>query len=118
MWFQAAVIAVPIAGVLILIVLVLLAVRMLRSDTRSHNLAAASATKAQLYDAYPSLPPYYPQYGLCAHNEAQTDCGVGGVGGGSGMIGYEKISSDCSSEFSSPHNSLIIEPRHGPGTVV
>lgn len=55
MWFKAAVIAVPIAGGFILILLVLLAVRMLRSDSRRHRQLIqirrerTSLTKAQLY---------------------------------------------------------------------
>lgn len=55
LWFKAAVIAVPIAGGFILILLVLLAVRMLRSDSRRHRQLIqirrerTSLTKAQLY---------------------------------------------------------------------
>lgn len=54
MWFKAAVIAVPIAGGFILILLVLLAVRMLRTDSRQHKRLIQirrerSLTKAQLY---------------------------------------------------------------------
>ncbi|KAJ8313712.1 hypothetical protein KUTeg_008273 [Tegillarca granosa] len=55
LWFKAAVIAVPIAGGFILVLLVLLAVRMLRTDTRrSRQLIQfrrerTSLTKAQLY---------------------------------------------------------------------
>ncbi|XP_064613884.1 BMP and activin membrane-bound inhibitor homolog isoform X2 [Liolophura sinensis] len=53
-WFKAAVIAVPIAGGFILILLVLLAVRMLRTDTRRHRRLLQirrerSLTRAQLY---------------------------------------------------------------------
>ena len=56
LWFKAAVIAVPIAGGFILIFLVLLAVRMLRSDTKRHRRLMEmrkhrSLTKAQLYVA-------------------------------------------------------------------
>lgn len=56
LWFKAAVIAVPIAGGFILVLLVLLAVRMLRSDTRRHQQLMQirrhrSLTKAQLYVA-------------------------------------------------------------------
>ena len=57
LWFKAAVIAVPIAGGFILILLVLLAVRMLRHDNRRHrrlmqmNRHSRSLTKAQLYVA-------------------------------------------------------------------
>ena len=57
LWFKAAVIAVPIAGGFILILLVLLAVRMLRHDSRRHrqlmqlNRHSRSLTKAQLYVA-------------------------------------------------------------------
>lgn len=57
LWFKAAVIAVPIAGGFILILLVLLAVRMLRNDNRRqrHLVHAArqqrSLTKAQLFVA-------------------------------------------------------------------
>ncbi|GAB1603441.1 BMP and activin membrane-bound inhibitor homolog [Argonauta hians] len=56
LWFKAAVIAVPIAGGFILIVLVLVAVRMLRSDGQRHRRLVAdrrgrSLTKAQLYVA-------------------------------------------------------------------
>lgn len=54
MWFKAAVIAVPIAGGFILVLLVLLAVRMLRNDSRRHGRLVQirrerSLTKAQLY---------------------------------------------------------------------
>jgi hypothetical protein len=55
LWFKAAVIAVPIAGGFILILLVLLAVRMLRSDSRRHRQLLqirrerTSLTKAQLF---------------------------------------------------------------------
>ncbi|KAK3108919.1 hypothetical protein FSP39_018628 [Pinctada imbricata] len=55
LWFKAAVIAVPIAGGFILILLVLLAVRMLRADSRRHRQfiqirrERTSMTKAQLY---------------------------------------------------------------------
>ncbi|XP_052812210.1 uncharacterized protein LOC128239810 [Mya arenaria] len=54
LWFKAAVIAVPIAGGFILILLVLLAVRMLRTDSRQHKRLIQirrerSLTKAQLY---------------------------------------------------------------------
>ena len=54
MWFKAAVIAVPIAGGFILVLLVLLAVRMLRTDSRRHRRLIQirrerSLTKAQLY---------------------------------------------------------------------
>ena len=56
LWFKAAVIAVPIAGGFILILLVLLAVRMLRNDNRRHRQLMQmrqhrSLTKAQLYVA-------------------------------------------------------------------
>ncbi|CAI9727710.1 BMP and activin membrane-bound inhibitor homolog [Octopus vulgaris] len=56
LWFKAAVIAVPIAGGFILILLVLVAVRMLRSDSQRHRRLVAdrrgrSLTKAQLYVA-------------------------------------------------------------------
>ncbi|KAK7477097.1 hypothetical protein BaRGS_00031683, partial [Batillaria attramentaria] len=54
LWFKAAVIAVPIAGGFILVLLVLLAVRMLRTDTQRHRRLIQirrerSLTKAQLY---------------------------------------------------------------------
>lgn len=55
LWFKAAVIAVPIAGGFILVLLVLLAVRMLRADTRRHRQfiefrrERTSLTKAHLY---------------------------------------------------------------------
>lgn len=54
LWFKAAVIAVPIAGGFILILLVLLAVRMLKTDSRQHKRLIQirrerSLTKAQLY---------------------------------------------------------------------
>ncbi|KAL8617727.1 hypothetical protein ACOMHN_053560 [Nucella lapillus] len=54
LWFKAAVIAVPIAGGFILVLLVLLAVRMLRTDSRQHRRLIQvrreqSLTKAQLY---------------------------------------------------------------------
>lgn len=55
LWFKAAVIAVPIAGGFILVLLVLLAVRMLRTDTRRNRQLIqfrrerTSLTKAQLY---------------------------------------------------------------------
>lgn len=56
LWFKAAVIAVPIAGGFILILLVLLAVRMLRTDSRQHKRLIQirrerSLNKAQLYVA-------------------------------------------------------------------
>ncbi len=56
LWFKAAVIAVPIAGGFILILLVLLAIRMLRNDSRRHRQLMQmrrhrSLTKAQLYVA-------------------------------------------------------------------
>lgn len=56
LWFKAAVIAVPIAGGFILILLVLLAVRMLRTDSRQHKRIIQirrerSLTKAKLYVA-------------------------------------------------------------------
>ncbi|XP_050419107.1 BMP and activin membrane-bound inhibitor homolog [Patella vulgata] len=54
LWFKAAVIAVPIAGGFILVLLVLLAVRMLRTDSRRHSRLIQirqdrSLKKAQLY---------------------------------------------------------------------
>ncbi|PVD30468.1 hypothetical protein C0Q70_09734 [Pomacea canaliculata] len=54
LWFKAAVIAVPIAGGFILVLLVLLAVRMLRTDNQRHRRLIQirrerSLTKAQLY---------------------------------------------------------------------
>jgi sensor c-di-GMP phosphodiesterase-like protein len=54
LWFKAAVIAVPIAGGFILVLLVLLAVRMLRQDSKRHHRLMQmrnhrSLTKAQLY---------------------------------------------------------------------
>ncbi|KAK3592027.1 hypothetical protein CHS0354_031540 [Potamilus streckersoni] len=64
LWFKAAVIAVPIAGGFILILLVLLAVRMLRTDSRQHRRLIQirrerSLTKAQLYvsDHFIGKPP-------------------------------------------------------------
>ena len=55
LWFKAAVIAVPIAGGFILILLVLLAIRMLRNDSRRHRqlvqMRHRSLAKAQLYVA-------------------------------------------------------------------
>lgn len=93
-------IAVPIAGVFILILLVLMAVRMLRADTRRHTHTLA---KTQLYvpdyaDHHAPYGPhhplyYHPQYG---HYVGYTEAGKGGVvspgrgGGGSGggsMVG-------------------------------
>ncbi|GFO37915.1 Bmp and activin membrane-bound inhibitor-like protein [Plakobranchus ocellatus] len=54
LWFKAAVIAVPIAGGFILVLLVLLAVRMLRSDSNRHRRLIQmrrerSLTKAHMY---------------------------------------------------------------------
>lgn len=54
LWFKAAVIAVPIAGGFILVLLVLLAVRMLRTDSRHHRRLIHirrehSLTKAHMY---------------------------------------------------------------------
>ena len=56
LWFKAAVIAVPIAGGFILVLLVVLAVRVLRNDNRRHRQLVQlrhhrSLTKAQLYVA-------------------------------------------------------------------
>ena len=56
LWFKAAVIAVPIAGGFILLLLVILAVRLLRQDGRRHRQLLArrrnrSLAKAQLYVA-------------------------------------------------------------------
>ena len=56
LWFKAAVIAVPIAGGFILVLLVLLAIRVLRNDNRRHRQLIQmrhhrSLTKAQLYVA-------------------------------------------------------------------
>ncbi len=57
LWFKAAVIAVPIAGGFILVLLVLLAVRMLRNDSRRHTQLMQMRrhrdiiAKAQLYVA-------------------------------------------------------------------
>ncbi|XP_059179064.1 BMP and activin membrane-bound inhibitor homolog [Physella acuta] len=54
LWFKAAVIAVPIAGGFILVLLVLLAVRMLRTDSRYQrrfNRRERSLTKAHMYIA-------------------------------------------------------------------
>jgi hypothetical protein len=56
LWFKAAVIAVPIAGGFILVMLVLLAVRVLKNDNRRHRQLMQmrhhrSLTKAQLYVA-------------------------------------------------------------------
>lgn len=64
LWFKAAVIAVPIAGGFILILLVLLAVRMLRNDSRRHRQLMQmrrhrGLTKAQLYVA----DHFYPEKG-------------------------------------------------------
>jgi len=54
LWFKAAVIAVPIAGGFILVLLVLLAVRMLKTDSRQHRRLIQirrerSMTKAHMY---------------------------------------------------------------------
>ncbi|XP_005111345.1 uncharacterized protein LOC101862761 [Aplysia californica] len=54
LWFKAAVIAVPIAGGFILVLLVLLAVRMLKTDSRQHRRLIQirrerSLTKAHMY---------------------------------------------------------------------
>lgn len=56
LWFKAAVIAVPIAGAFILTLLVLIAVRMLRTDNKRHRRLVVTQrdrglTKAQLYVA-------------------------------------------------------------------
>lgn len=56
LWFKAAVIAVPIAGAFILTVLVLIAIRMLRTDHKRHRRLVVTQrdrglTKAQLYVA-------------------------------------------------------------------
>ena len=56
LWFKAAVIAVPIAGGFILVLLVLFAVRMLRTDSQRHRRLIQirrerGLTKAQLYVA-------------------------------------------------------------------
>jgi hypothetical protein len=53
LWFKAAVIAVPIAGGFILVMLIVLAVRMLRHDSRRHREYKhnQSLHKAQLYVA-------------------------------------------------------------------
>lgn len=50
LWFKAAVIAVPIAGACILVLLILLAVRMLRKDSRRHmQLLQLRRQRAQLF---------------------------------------------------------------------
>ncbi|XP_014678037.1 PREDICTED: BMP and activin membrane-bound inhibitor homolog [Priapulus caudatus] len=50
LWFKAAVIAVPIAGACILVMLILLAVRMLRKDSRRHmRLLQLRQQRAQLF---------------------------------------------------------------------
>ena len=52
LWFKAAVIAVPIAGGFILLLLVLLAVRMLRHDKERHNRLLQLRTHRSLVKAH------------------------------------------------------------------
>lgn len=76
LWFKAAVIAVPIAGGFILILLVLLAVRMLRQDSKRHHRLMQmrthrSLTKAQLYvtDHF-----YLDKNEKCSHLKGISNC--------------------------------------------
>ena len=98
LWFKAAVIAVPIAGGFILIMLVLLAVRMLRRDSQRHREYKhhQSLAKAQLYVAdhfynnpnnkllhtyvtcdgggkTDNLKQYHSEVQPCVHTSASTD---------------------------------------------
>lgn len=105
LWFKAAVIAVPIAGGFILVLLVLLAVRMLRTDTQRHRRLIQvrrerSLTKAQLYvtDHFSDASgksdtgkgcPLFPPAKTQADNShgGGGGCGGGGGGGGGGLVG-------------------------------
>ncbi len=104
LWFKAAVIAVPIAGGFILVLLVLLAVRMLRNDARRHSQMMQMRrhrdviAKAQLYvsDHFCDKTDHH----LCFNSlekPQRTNMNVkidmtGGGGGG----GYEKLNSSFS----------------------
>ncbi|XP_076439386.1 uncharacterized protein LOC143278422 [Babylonia areolata] len=115
LWFKAAVIAVPIAGSFILVLLVLLAVRMLRTDSQRHRRLVQvrrerGLRKAQLYvtDHFSDVsvkagkagkrqsrcPLVFPPAGKSSHTKrggGRTEKGVGGErrgGGGQGGKGW------------------------------
>ena len=104
LWFKAAVIAVPIAGGFILVLLVLLAVRMLRTDSQRHRRLIQvrrerSLTKAQLYvtdhfsdvgagktDAGKGCSLFSPAKTPAENNGHRGGGGCGGGGGGVGGV--------------------------------
>ncbi|KAH9524922.1 hypothetical protein Btru_028264 [Bulinus truncatus] len=59
LWFKAAVIAVPIAGGFILVLLVLLAVRMLRTDSRHHRRLLQVRRERSLTKAHMCITEYF-----------------------------------------------------------
>ncbi|XP_074659310.1 BMP and activin membrane-bound inhibitor homolog [Tubulanus polymorphus] len=85
-WFKAAVIAVPIAGGFILILLVLLAMRLLKNDRREQSRAHHSLVKAQLFvadhffDKNLKRSPHRTFRGACANktysNHVFSDVGI------------------------------------------
>lgn len=60
LWFKAAVIAVPIAGGFILVLLVLLAVRMLRTDSRHHRRLIQIRRERSLTKAHMFISEHFP----------------------------------------------------------
>lgn len=81
LWFKAAVIAVPIAGGFILVLLVLLAVRMLRTDSQRHRRLIQvrrerSLTKAQLYVTDHFTSDVKADPGPSGGGTSKTSCGL------------------------------------------
>jgi len=126
LWFKAAVIAVPIAGGFILVLLVLLAVRMLRTDTQRHRQLMAmrhhrSLTKAHLYVA-----DHFCEKGernshlICPEKSSNIYKDVNIKMDHDGCHGYEKIRN--SSVHGGSCNSVLIwgkaPPIDGPATLV
>lgn len=113
LWFKAAVIAVPIAGGFILILLVLLAVRMLRTDSRYHRRLIQirrerSLTKAQLYVTDHFLDKSDKQNNLYSENHCHTNILPPKVTVNKGHR-YERVDTDknvnsCSDNVPKVHN--------------
>lgn len=117
LWFKAAVIAVPISGGFILVLLVLLAVRMLRHDSRRHRQLMAmrrhrSLTKAQLYvaDHFYDKPERHAHFNSidCKPNNIYKDVNIRVDCDGHG---YEKMSESC--QHGGSCNSIIVWGKAG-----
>jgi len=126
LWFKAAVIAVPIAGGFILLLLVILAIRLLRSDNRRHRQIldrrrhSRGFLKAQLFvadhfcDNHTHFIPQIQRADSCKHNNIYKEISVARTDG----KGYEQI---LDSSHDGSCNSIIVWGKGGkldPKTLV